>query len=240
MSMLIRREGDDAACVVEGPFPPDCQISVDGDDVLVAVRDGAVIGALGPGRHAPGQPFDLAVFVKRAPLQFRVTRPIGDSARLFGTLRFAVEDPPVFVNALDDAREIHGEGLEQAVVQSAGKLVEQAIREAAKEASLSEIASGLPRLLEIATVHWAVPGTRVDLSDLSLSVAEATEGNARESSEESDESSESPETSLIGADVTIPIAGGRRARGVIQELGYLVELEDGQKVWARLEDIEIE
>lgn len=234
MSMLIRREGDDAAFVAEGPFSADSQIIVDADDVLVAVRSGAVLGALGPGRHAPGQPFDLAVFVKRTPQQFRVVRPIGEAARIFGTVRFVVEEPAVFVSALDDARAIGGEGLEQAVVESAGTLVEHAIREAASESSLSEIADALPRVLGAAAEHWPVPGTRIDLSDLTLSAADESASDARES-----EASSSPETSLIGADVTIPIAGGRRARGVIEELGYLVKLENGQMVWARLEDIEI-
>jgi hypothetical protein len=238
MSMLIRREGDEAAFVVEGPFEPDAQISVDSDDVLVAVRDGAVLGALGPGRHAPGQPFDLAVFVKRTPQEFRLVRPIANAARLFGTLRFVVEDPAVLVSSLDDPRAIHGEGLEQAVVESAGSLVEQAIRQASTESSLSEIASALPRLLGVASAHWAVPGTRVDLSDLSLSVAEESARGARETEEE-EEGSSSSETSLIGAEVTIPVAGGRRARGVIHELGYLIELEDGQRVWAKVDDIEI-
>lgn len=101
------------------------------------------------------------------------------------------------------------------------------------------MAADLQSVLGGAAERWPVPGTRVDFSDMSLSAAEepAHEGASRGSS---DDTSETSEASLIGAEVTIPISGGRRARGVIEELGYLVKLENGQMVWSKLEDIEIE
>ncbi|MGZ5969451.1 MAG: hypothetical protein ACXWP4_17385, partial [Polyangiales bacterium] len=173
MSSFILREGDEPAYVAEGPFAPDCQISVGAEDVLVAVRSGAVLGVLGPGRHAPGQPFDFAVFVRRTPQAFRVMRPIGDSARVFGTVRFVIDDPGAFVNALGDPRQIQGEGLEHAVVESAAELIARKITSAVDQGSLLEaIANDLPRLLGPAAEEWPVPGTRVDFSEMSLSVAE--------------------------------------------------------------------
>ncbi len=227
---FIQREADGGVFVVEGPFSADTQLMVNADDVVVAFRDGAVLGSLGPGRHAPGTPFDLAVFVSRTPQTFRLMHPIGESARAFGSVRFQIDEPMALLGAVSDPRSLSGEGLQEAVLEAAQSLVERAVHGAHEGGvSLEAMAADPAQVFGPATAEWPVPGSRIDLSELSLSVMEA----------EASEPEEEAEASLLGASVTVPLANGRRARGIVEEQGYLVRFPNGEAVWVAVSDLEI-
>jgi hypothetical protein len=255
---LIRRpegEQDELAYVVAEPIAAGTQVTVEADDDFVALADGKVLGVLGPGRHALPRALDAGVLVKTAPISLRLGRVLstiaGRGLRAMGTIELRVVDPAMLIGAVNDLGVIQGEAFDRAVTTSAGELVERAVHAALERgASIDGLGDALPAVLKEANALWPIPGTQIDISAVDVSVApegEAGEqgdlaGHADDEEEETeadDEETEADLTDLVGHEVTVVAPDGRRLRGTVQAIGYLVELDSGESSWVAIDAIEL-
>ena len=256
---FIRRpegEQDELAYVVAAPIAAGTQVTVEPDEAFVALAEGSVLGVLGPGRHALPRALDAGVLVKTAPISLRLGRALptiaGRALRAMGTIELRVVDPAMLVGAVNDLSVIQGEAFDQAVTTSAGQLVERAVHAALERgASIDALGDALPAVLKEANALWPIPGTRIDISAVDVSVAPGAgaQGEAAgradpqdgddEQTEADDEETEADLTDLIGEQVAVVAPDGRRIRGTVQAIGYLVELEDGESSWVPVDAIEL-
>jgi hypothetical protein len=266
---LLRRpdgEHDALAYVVARPIAAGTQLVVAADETFVALAGGSVLAVLGPGRHALPRALDAGVLVKTAPISLRLgcaLAPIaGRALRAMGTIELRVVDPATLLGAVSDLRVIQGEAFHHAITTSAAQLVERAVHAALERgAALDELDAALPAVLSEANALWPVPGTQIDISAVDVSLAPEGEagtdgeraGDAAEDGEDGedgadgqdeqteadDEPTEANLSDLIGHEVAVVTPDGRRVRGTVQALGYLVELESGESSWAPIDAIEL-
>ncbi len=238
---LCRPSGDALVVVVDGGGEGTA-VTVDPGDGFVGLLNGDITVIFEPGRHVLPRPCDIGVFVRRARTPVRVThqtrlrqRGQAADARIFGAASFAVDDPGKLVASMEDVAALADGALEGQLAESVGQRVAESISEAlaSGEARLESLAEQLAAILPWAANQWALLGTRIDVSGLSISLSplEADEG-------EEDEDDGAAGILAPGARVVIALDDGRRVPVIVERLGYLVRLPDGEQAWVAAEVLE--
>ncbi|MBI2394676.1 MAG: hypothetical protein HYV09_34225 [Deltaproteobacteria bacterium] len=238
--LLARPEDEEALVAVTEGGGEGTQVTVDPDEVFVGLLGGDPTVVLEPGRHQLSRPCDTAAFVKRTPVRIRVARETrleqrgkAADARIHGTATFVAFDPAKLIAAGDDPRTIAEGALETSLHEGIARHVEEALHAALDRGEVRiDRLDRVDELLGWMAGEWYLPGTRVDLREIAITVAPL------EDVEET-----RPERAAIfgpGARVAIVLEDGRRVPAVIERHGYVVRLPDGEQTFIPGEMLEQE
>lgn len=239
--MLARPADEEALIAVTEGGGEGTQVTVDADEVFVGLLGGDLTVVLEPGRHNLPRPCDTAVFVKRTPVRIRVSRETrlqqrgkAADARIQGTATFVAFDPAKLIAATDDPRTLAEGELETSLHEGIARHVDEALHAALErgEARIDQL-DRIDELLQWVAGEWYIPGTRVDLREIAVSVAPL---------EEVEESTLQEREALFdpGTRVAIVLQDGRRVPAIVERHGYLVRLPDGEQTFIPAEMLEEE